>query len=79
MIHIIEYEPSCYDEASIHPLSRDAMMEEYQYIMKNDVWDIVLRHEGNFVVISKWIYKRKHVDDRSIEKNKEQIVARGFF
>jgi hypothetical protein len=31
------------------------MMEEYPYIMKNDVWDIVLRHEGKFVVTSKCI------------------------
>jgi hypothetical protein len=35
-------------------------MEEYQYIMKNDVWDIVPRPEGKSVVTSKWIYKIKH-------------------
>ena len=31
-------------------------MEEYQSIMKNDVWDIVLRPERKSVVTSKWIY-----------------------
>jgi hypothetical protein len=54
------------------------MMEEYQSIMKNDVWDIVLRPEGKFVVTSKWIYKIKHTVDGSIEKHKTRIVARGF-
>jgi hypothetical protein len=34
---------------------QDAMIEEYQSILKNDVWDIVLRPEGKSVVTSKWI------------------------
>jgi hypothetical protein len=78
MSHIIDFEPSCYEEASSQPVWRDAMMEEYQSIMKNDVWDIVSRPEGKFVVTSKWIYKIKHTVDGSIEKHKEIFVARGF-
>jgi hypothetical protein len=54
------------------------MTKEYQSIMNNDVWDIVPRQEGNFVVTSKWIYKIKHVADGSVEKYKETFVARGF-
>ena len=46
--------------------------------MKNDVWEIVPRPEGNFVVSSKWIYKIKHAADGSIEKYKARFVARGF-
>jgi hypothetical protein len=49
MSHIIHFKPSCYEEASSHPVWRDAMMEEYQSIMKNDVWDIVPRPEGKSV------------------------------
>jgi hypothetical protein len=78
MSHIIDYEPSCYEEASSQPVWRDVMMEEYQAIMKNDVWDIVLRPEGKSVVTSKWIYKIKHTADGSIEKYKARFVARGF-
>jgi hypothetical protein len=47
-------------------------------IMKNDVWEIVPRTEGNFVVTSKWVYKIKHVVNGSIDKYKEIFVARGF-
>ena len=54
------------------------MIEEYQSIMKNDVWDVVPRLEGNFVVNSKWIYKIKHAADGSIEKYKARFVAHGF-
>jgi hypothetical protein len=78
MIHIIDSKPSSYEEASSQPVWRDAMMEEYQSIMKNDVWDIVLRTKGKSVVTSKWIYKIKHAVDESIEKHKAIFVARGF-
>ena len=54
------------------------MTEEYQSIMKNDVWDIVPIPENKSVVSSKWIYKLKHVADGSIEKYKTRFVARGF-
>ena len=58
--------------------SRDAMMEEYNSIMKNDVWEIVPRLEGKLVVTSKWLYKIKHDADGSIEKYKARFVAWGF-
>ena len=54
------------------------MTKEYQSILKNDVWDIVLRPEGKSVVNSKWIYKIKHAADGSIENYKAIFVARGF-
>jgi hypothetical protein len=78
MSHIIDIEPSCLGEAAGQQFWQDAMAEEYQSIMKNDVWDIVLRPEGKFVVASKWIYKIQHVVDGSVEKYKARFVARGF-
>ena len=54
------------------------MIEEYQSIMKNDVWEIVLRSKNKFVVTSKWIYNIKHAIDGSINKYKPRFVARGF-
>ena len=76
MSHIIYFEPSCYEEASSHSVWRDALTKEYQSIMKNDVWDIVLRPEGNFAVTSKWIYKTRF--EGSIERHKTRFVVRGF-
>ena len=78
MSHIIDSKPSCYVEASSQPVWRDAMMEEYQSIMNNDVWDIVPILEGKFVVTSKWIYKINHSTDGGIEKYKARFVARGI-
>ena len=54
------------------------MINEYQSIMKNDVWDVVPRPEGKSIVTSKCIYKINHAADGSIEKYKARFVARGF-
>ena len=54
------------------------MIEEYQSIMKNDVWDVVPRPEGKYVVTSKWIYKIKHDVDGSIEKHQARFIAQGL-
>jgi hypothetical protein len=78
MSHIIDIEPSCHGEATGQQVWQDAMTEEFQSIMKNDVWDIVRRPEGKSVVTSKWIYKIMHVVDGSVEKYKARFVARGF-
>jgi hypothetical protein len=57
---------------------KEAMVEEYSSIMKNNVWEVVSRPEGKSVVTSRWIYKIKYVVDGRIEKFKAQFVARGF-
>ena len=54
------------------------MHEEYESIMKNDAWDVVLRLEDKVVVTSKWLYKIKHGSDGSAEKLKARFIARGF-
>ena len=56
----------------------DAMVEEYDSIVRNSAWEIVPRPEGKSVVGSRWIYKVKQAADRSVEKYKERFVARGF-
>ena len=51
------------------------MMEEYNSIMKNEVWEVVPRPEGKSVVTFKWLYKIKHAADDNIKKYKAQFVA----
>jgi hypothetical protein len=75
---ITESKPSSYEEAASQQVWREAMVEEYVSIMKNDVWEVVPRLEGKSVVASKWLYKIKHAADGSIEKYKARFVARGF-
>ena len=74
---ITDVESSSYEEAVEKKVWKDAMLEEYQSIMKNDVWDVVPRPEGKSMMTSKWIYKIKHVAEGSIEKYKARFVDRG--
>ena len=72
----IDKEPSSYEEAVKQKEWKDAMIEEYQSIMKNDFWNVVPRLEGKSVVTSKWIYKIKHAADGSIEKYRQDLWLR---
>ena len=51
------------------------MIEEYQTIIKNDVWEIDLRPEKKSIMTSKWIYNIKNVAYGSIQKHEERFVA----
>ena len=70
---IIEKEPSTYEEAAEKKEWKYSMIEEYQSIMKNDVWEIVLRPKGKLVVSSEWIYKIKHAANGSIENTRQGL------
>jgi len=74
----VETEPSSFEEAVQQPVWVDAMVEEYDSIVRNSVWDVVPRPEKNSVVSSRWLYKVKHATDGSVEKHKARFVACGF-
>jgi hypothetical protein len=54
------------------------MIEEYEQILNNDVYEVVPRPQGKSIVTSKWLYKIKHAADGIVEKFKAIFVARGF-
>ena len=54
------------------------MLEEYNSIIVNIVWEVVLRPHDRSVVGSIWIYKIKYVVDDNVEKYKARFVAKGY-
>ena len=54
------------------------MVEEYDSIVRNSVWDVVPKPENKSVVSSYWLYKVKQAADGSAEKHKAIFVSRGF-
>ena len=79
MTKLINSEPSKFEEVAQHDVWQEAMVEEYDSIMKNQVWEVVLRLEGKKKVVgSRWIYKVKHAADKSMEKYKVHFMAKGF-
>jgi hypothetical protein len=55
MSSIVDVEPSNFEEVADQQVWWDEMVEEYNSIMRNDFWDIVLRLEGKSVVSSRWL------------------------
>jgi hypothetical protein len=53
MTNIIDSEPSSYEEAASQQVWQDAMVEEHNSIMHNDVWEIVPRPKGKSVGTSR--------------------------
>ena len=78
MTKCIMTEPSSFEEDVEDPAWVDAMVEEYDSIVRNSACEIVLRPEGKSVVGSIWIYKVKQTADGSVEKYKARFFARGF-
>jgi len=74
----VETEPSSFEEAVQQPIWVDAMVEEYDSIVWNSVWDVVPRPKNKSVVSSHWLYKVKQVVDGSVEQHKARFVAHGF-
>jgi hypothetical protein len=57
MCDFLEKDPTCFEKSILKKELVDAMTEEYQSIIKNDVWEIVPRPKNKDVVSSKWIFK----------------------
>jgi hypothetical protein len=75
---ISDTERQTFAQAVDQQVWREAMLEEYDSIVRNDVWEVVLRAVGKSIVTSRWLYKTNYAADGSIEKHKAQFVARGF-
>ena len=57
MCDLLEKEPTCFEEAIQRKEWVDAMKEEYQSIIKNEVWEIVPRPKSKDVVSSRCLFK----------------------
>eukprot|EP00253_Pinus_taeda_P033753 PITA_33753 len=54
------------------------MVEEYDSIIKNNVWEVIPRPANKSVVSSRWLYKVNQATDGSVKKHKAIFVAKGF-
>ena len=78
MSTFVQSELGSFEEVVKHQVWKDTMHEEYESIMKNNVWNVFPRPQDKAVVTSKWLHKIKHGSDGSAEKFKARFVACGF-
>jgi hypothetical protein len=79
LAHVSEtHDPETVVEASGHPDWDTTTNEEYCSLMENDTWDLVPLPKGRKLVRCKWVYKTKYDSNRSVERHKAWLVAKGF-
>jgi len=71
-------EPINYEQDKEHEEWRNAMNEEYEYLMKNQTWELIELSENKVPTRRKWLYKSKFEVDGSIDKCKARLDAKGY-
>ena len=54
------------------------MNEEYNYIMRNETWELVEIPKDKVPIGSKWLFKSKFKADGGIDKLKARLVSNGY-
>lgn len=70
MSSIIDAKPSSFQKATHMQVSQDAMVEEYNSIMRIELGKIVPRPNEKSMIDSRWWYKVSHATNGNIEKYK---------
>lgn len=78
MSESVEIEPSSFEEAMQKIVWVDSIVEKYDSIIRNNVWEVVPRPVEKSMVSSWWLYKVKKASDGSVKKQKARVVAKGF-
>ncbi|PKI78139.1 hypothetical protein CRG98_001467 [Punica granatum] len=70
-------EPRTFSKAQQDPRWRVAMEEEFQALITNHTWDLVLAPPSRNIVGCKWVYRIKQKVDGTIDRYKARLVAKG--
>ena len=68
-------EPKKIEEALLDVDWVNAMHEELNNFIRNQVWELVERHKDHNVIRTKWVFCNKQDQDGIVVRNKERLVA----
>ncbi|XP_042969120.1 uncharacterized mitochondrial protein AtMg00820-like [Carya illinoinensis] len=71
-------EPSCYTEAAKHSHWRATTSLEFDALLKNQTWELVLPDSHTNVVGCRWIFKIKRRNDGTVKRYKARLMAKGY-
>nr|XP_016489332.1 PREDICTED: uncharacterized protein LOC107809250 [Nicotiana tabacum] len=71
-------EPTCFSSAIKDHKWRDAIVEEFNALLKNQTWTLVPYHLHMNVIGNKWVYRVKQKANGSLERYKARLVAKGY-
>ena len=70
--------PSTFKQAQKYPHLRSAMQEEFDAMMKNQTWELILYNPSKNIIDCKRFFRIKHNPDGTIDRYKARLVAKGF-
>lgn len=76
---VCQTEPKNIKEAMTYDNWIESMQEELQQFERLEVWELVEKPEGVFVIGLKWIWKNKLDAEGTVIRNKSRLVAKGYF
>jgi len=56
----------------------EAMQEELKQFRINDVWELIAKPKGNYVIGTKWVFTNKIDEKGKVVRNKARLVAKGY-
>ena len=60
-------------------LGYNTMQDELNQFSRNDVWDLVPRPKGFNIIGTKWVFRRKKLNEQGeVIRNKARLVAQGY-
>lgn len=68
------------DDALSGPYANEwklSMKQEYDALVKQEVWELVPRPDNKKIIGSRWVLKTKYNEDGSVERRKARLVAKG--
>ncbi|KAF3648309.1 hypothetical protein FXO38_03290 [Capsicum annuum] len=71
-------EPTCFTQANKDSNWRQAMLDEYNVLIQNGTWSLVLSTSAKNLVGYKWVFKLKLNPNGSIDRHKARLAAKGF-
>ena len=71
-------EPNKIDEALLDVDWVNAMHEELNNFIRNQVWELVERPKDHNVIGTKWVFRNKQDQDGIVERNKARLVAQSY-
>ena len=76
--YLSQVEPTKVEEALQDESWVEAMHDELLQFQMNDVWTLVPRQEGEYIIGTKWIFCNKTDEEGNVIRNKAHLVAQGY-
>ncbi|KAB2615845.1 hypothetical protein D8674_022433 [Pyrus ussuriensis x Pyrus communis] len=79
VVNTFATKPTSIPTASWSPKWRQAMLDEFNALLKHGTWTLILHVPYANIVGCKWVFKIKRRSNGSIEHYKARLVAKGFY